>query len=97
MANYLNDGNRWTVIYQAVLKRGGGYDYRKLPFELVRFNTDTNPDAPEEIIPTGEREDYEGLGITATPTKPTEKVYERIWIVDGAAPFSQKTGFGAAE
>jgi hypothetical protein len=97
MANYLNDGNRWTAIYQAVPKKGGGYDYRKLPFELVRFNTDTNPDAVEEIVPSGEKEDYTGFGTAATPDKVTEKIYERIWIVEGAAPFSQKTGFGAAE
>jgi len=95
MADYAQSGNRWTAIYSVMTERGGSVTYRKLPFELVRFNVDTNPSATPVIVPCGE-DVVSGVG--ATPNKPnSDKIYEKVWFVSGEYPWSQKTSFGPAE
>ena len=94
MADYQQVGNRYTAIYLVVREKGDKYTYRKLPFELARFNVDTDPDAVETIVPTGENV-LSGTGDV--PNKQYgDKVYEKIWIVD-SIPFSGKTSFGPVE
>jgi hypothetical protein len=96
MADYLNTGNRWTAVYLVQRERGDILTYRKLPWEIVRFNVDVNPSAPEEIVPTGEDSSL-GYGTGATAVKdPESKIYEKIWIVDHL-PFNDKTSFGRPE
>lgn len=91
MADYQSNGNRWTAIYVLEVAHGrNSPTYRKLPFELVRFNVDTNPDAPEEIVPCGEDV------LNPNGDKSTEKIYEKIWIVDGY-PWHNKVWFGKPE
>ena len=51
---------------------------RRLPFDLVRYNVDQNPDAPKEIV----------LSVTHPDTK---KVFEKVWIVD-EVPFAGRRG-----
>jgi hypothetical protein len=91
MADYMQDGNRWTAIYLVVNGRGGNLTYRKLPFELVRFNADVTPGAEAVIVPCGED--------TLNPNgdkQNSDKIYEKIWIVD-SLPYAAKTSFGAPE
>ena len=101
MADYTQVGNRWTAVYAIERQSNGPNTYRKLPFELVRFNVDSDPDAKEVIVPDGDQfESFDNYGAGATPSnkqaKDDQKVYERIWIVDGI-PFAAKTSFGPAE
>lgn len=91
MANYEQSGNRWTAVYLVITERGGANTYRKLPFEIVRFNVDVDPDAPEEIIPSGQ-----DAFNPAGDKQNSDKIYERIWIVDNL-PYAAKTSFGPAE
>jgi hypothetical protein len=91
MSNYKQDGNRWTAVYLVERERGDILTYRKLPWEIVRFNVDTNPSAPEEIIPCGE-DSFNPNGDKQV----SDKVYEKIWIVDHI-PFEAKTSFGKPE
>ena len=78
MSNYSQSGNRYTAIYVRKPQRGGREDlYERVPFDLVRFNVDDNPDAPEEIIPIGS-----GDSVNPSGVKDSAKIYERIWIVD---------------
>jgi hypothetical protein len=94
MANYESSGNRWTAIYVANGIRGTEYStYTKLPWELVRFNVDSNPSATPEIVPDGEDRTLGGMGSTATSVKEPNRIYEKIWIVD-SVPFREKTSFG---
>lgn len=81
MADYSQDGNRWTAIY---LVEGDEppRTYKKLPYELVRFNVDQDPEAPTVIVPSG-------MGSPGA-----EKIYEKIWIVDHI-PWEGKVSFGA--
>ncbi len=52
MANYANDGNRWRMVFTRQPIHGQEKDnYVKAPFELVRFNVDTNPSAEAVIVP----------------------------------------------
>ena len=91
MANYEQDGNRWTAIYLVVREKGDKLTYRKLPFELVRFNVDTNPSAVEEMVPAG----VDNLNESGNKQN-SDKIYEKIWIVD-SLPFGAKTSFGKPE
>jgi len=91
MSDYKIEGNRYTAIYVIEPKHGGGQTYRKVPFEIVRFNVDANPSAPEVIVPTGE----DVLNVDGVKAD-HEKVYEKIWIVD-ALPFKAKTSVGPVE
>ena len=94
MANYLNEGNRWTAIYVANGIHGTEYStYTKLPWELVRFNVDSTPNAVHEIVPDGDDKGLVGAGTAATPVKEPNRIYEKIWVVD-AIPFREKTSFG---
>lgn len=98
MANYQAGGNRWTAIFVVERERGDVNTYRKLPFEICRFNADVDPDAKEVLVPTG-IDDYpsKGLGTDATPVRQeVDKVYEKIWIVD-SIPFKDKSWFGRPE
>lgn len=46
MADYKQGGNRYTAIFVIESERGGKKTYRRNPFDLVRFNVDSDPDAP---------------------------------------------------
>lgn len=73
MSNYEQSGNRYTAIF---LREADG-TYRRLPFDLVRFNVDDHPDQKREIVPRG---DDEG------------KVFEKVWLVD-QVPYAKKVSF----
>lgn len=88
MADYAQSGNRWTAIYVLRPRRGQEQgDYLKLPYELCRFNTDTNTGAIPVIVPDGEP----SAAITAEA-----RIYEKIWFVD-QTPFVSKVSFGNYE
>jgi hypothetical protein len=91
MSDYKQGGNRWTAIYLVQRERGDHYTYRKLPFEIVRFNVDDDHDSREVIVPCGE----DVLNPNADKQE-TDKIYEKIWIVD-SLPFREKTSFGKPE
>ncbi len=91
MSDYKQSGNRWTAVYLVVRERGDKLTYRKLPFEIVRFNVDENPSATEQIVPCGE----DVLNPTGNK-QDHDKIYEKIWIVD-SVPYKAKTSFGQAE
>jgi hypothetical protein len=94
MSNYESGGNRWTAIYAANGIHGTeNFTYTKLPWELVRFNVDSNPSATPVIVPDGEDSGLGGAGTAATPVKEPRRIYEKIWIVD-AIPYREKTSFG---
>lgn len=79
MANYDMSGNRYTMILVKVGVDGGGNKtYRRLAYDLVRFNVDENPNARPDIVPVGTTDD--------------NKIFERIWKVD-EIPFAKKTSF----
>ena len=83
MGDYKLKDARFTMIVVRLPKRNGekGRLYKVLPFELVRFNVDENPDAPQVIVPVGE----------GRPQK--DKIYERIWMTD-TVPYKDKVSFG---
>lgn len=91
MSNYNQSGNRWTAVFLVERERGDVMTYRRLPFELVRFNVDTNPSAPQEIVPNGVDAFNSG-----GDKQDSDKIYEKIWIVD-SLPFGAKTSFGRPE
>ncbi len=97
MADYKQSGNRWTAIFLVDDQHGKGDKlYRRLPFEICRFNVDTNPNAREVIVPIGEDV------LNADGTKADfSKIYERIWLVSGAEPYNPggtgKVYFGTPE
>jgi hypothetical protein len=82
MADYKQSGNRYTAIFVIESSKGGQDFYRRNPFDLVRFNVDTNPSAPQEIVPIGQVKG--NLGIGDTPLSETDKIYEKVWIVETA-------------
>lgn len=73
MSDYSQEGNRWIAIF---LKRPDGTLVR-LPYDLARFNVDTNPDAKPTLVP--------GLNDDG-------KIFERIWITD-SIPYRKKASF----
>lgn len=75
MSDYKQEGNRWTAIY---VRSGDGHV--RLPYDLVRFNVDTDPDSKPFAVPLGEGGD-------------SGKIYERIWKVD-EVPYQGKLSFG---
>lgn len=77
MADYRIQDARFTAIFVRKPQAGGTDLYERVPFELVRFNVDVDPDAPAFIMPIGERI-VQGSGIK--PDSP--KIYEKIWITD---------------
>ena len=88
MANYAQSGNRWTAIYVLRPIRGQEKtEYMKLPYEICRFNTDTDSAAREVIVPDGDQ----STAITAEA-----RIYEKIWFVD-QTPFVAKVSFGLYE
>ena len=88
MANYAQSGNRWTAIYVLRPIRGQEkMEYLKLPYELCRFNVDTDSSAPPVIVPDGDP----STSITAEA-----RIYEKIWFVD-QTPFAAKVSFGLYE
>jgi hypothetical protein len=76
MADYKQEGNRYTAIFVIESDRGGKKTYRRNPFDLVRFNVDTDPDAPQEIVPVGPQS---GVGLNDS-----DKIYENVWVVETA-------------
>jgi len=88
MADYTMAGNLWTSIFLLVPTRGtGNYTYRKLPYELCRFNADTNPSAVPVIVPDGDQ--------SVQPTA-DNRIYEKIWFVE-QTPYVAKVSFGKIE
>jgi len=91
MANYAQTGNRYTAIFVIEKDNSGGKLYKRAPFDLVRFNVDSNPDAEPEIVPLGVQESPPGTA--ATPPKPdTDKIYEKIWVVETMPYSASRTG-----
>lgn len=91
MSDYKQSGNRWTAVFLVQRERGDVLTYRKLPFEIVRFNVDSSPSAPEEIVPCG-ADEFSQSG----DKQDSDKIYEKIWIVD-SLPYASKTSFGKPE
>lgn len=85
MADYKQGGNRYTAIFVIESERGGKKTYRRNPFDLVRFNVDSDPDAPQEIVPVG------SLAGNAAGITESDKLYENVWIVE-TAPWSPGAG-----
>jgi hypothetical protein len=71
--NYDQEGNRYTAIYL----REAADRFKRLPFDVVRFNVDIEPNAPRSIVPSGNDHG---------------KVFEKVWIVN-EMPWSQKVSF----
>ena len=76
MSDYLNAGNRWTAIYVKKVQAGGECLWERAPFDLVRFNVDTNPASPAFIVPLG------GMTSESGVKQDIQKQYEKIWMVD---------------
>jgi hypothetical protein len=90
MANYEQDGNRYTLLVLREPQHGQEEPfYRILPYEYVRFNVDTNPGAEAVIVPTAPpNASRVNLG--------QGKLYERIQFVDQEPnKFSKDGAFSA--
>jgi hypothetical protein len=89
MPNYDNVGNRFTAIYVLHSNKGGQNPlYTKSAMEIVRFNVDENPSAPEEIIPVGQQ------NTTPKATRRQSKLYEGVRFLD-SEPWKGKHDFGS--
>ena len=80
MANYRMRDARYTSIW--VRETPPGVEPKRFtlaPFELVRYNVDSNPSAEPVIQPIGVQ-----FGTKKAVT--SQKVYEDVWFVD-AVPF----------
>lgn len=75
MSDYSKSGNRYIAIY---VKSGDG-TLTRAPYDVVRFNVDTDPAAQREIVPNVGHDDH-------------GKVFERVWIVE-SLPWAEKVGF----
>jgi hypothetical protein len=84
VADYTFIGNRYTAVYLLQARSGGKNTYIKAPFELVRYNVDADPSAPQYVVPLPETDD----GQVKSQKPDVEKIYEGIFIHDGAPPFS---------
>lgn len=81
MSEFKQSGNRYTMILVRHPQPDGTALFERVPFDLVRFNVDTDPDAEQLIMPVGD------VQISPTGAQPDgPKLYERIWIVD-TVPF----------
>jgi len=90
MADFRMQDARWTMVFTRKSMRGGGQQLERCGFDLVRFNVDIQPDAPQFICPVGDMAVSSNIGV-----KPdSDKQWENIWIVDGPQPYKQKTYFG---
>lgn len=79
MANYRMQDARWTMILVRRPQHGGDDLWEVAPFELVRFNVDSDPDAPQQVVPIGQS----NTAVTVGGTKQdSPKIYEKIWFVD---------------
>lgn len=90
MSNYATDGNRYTLVVLREYQHGQQEPfYRILPYELVRFNVDTNPSAEAVIVPNAPASSVKAsLG--------TGKLYEKILFVDQEPyKFSRDGAFSA--
>lgn len=66
MADYAQDGNRWTMVL--IRKQTpNGEAYERATFDLVRFNVDVDPTSAPAIVPVG---------------PDNGKLFERVWKVD---------------
>jgi len=82
MSNFLQSGNRWTMILLRLPQKDGSIFFQKVPFEIVRFNVDDNPSAQPQIVPDGPDLGVPG-GINSGGTSvDRDKIYENIWYVD---------------
>jgi hypothetical protein len=88
MADYKMENARWTAVYQRLPQAGGKDCYLQLPFELVRYNVDTNPSATPVIVPIATE-----ISSHTSSAANTRKIYEQVWIVD-SPPWSDKHNFG---
>jgi hypothetical protein len=78
VANYEMSGHRFTMVLVKHEGTAGGSLYRRAEFDLVRFNVDVDPDAPQEIVPVGATD--------------KDKIFEHIWKTENM-PFAKKTSF----
>lgn len=67
MADYKQEGNRWTMI---LIRRqiDGKETFERASFDLVRFNVDTDGNAEQFIVPVSGSD--------------KGKIFERIWKLD---------------
>ena len=82
MGNYATKDARYTAIYRREerVEKGGKQEvFFLVPFELVRFNVDQAGEQEQVIVPVGQQNE-------TPPNKDSEKIYEKIWIVD-VVPF----------
>lgn len=80
MGDYRLQDARFTMIIERRPQAGGKDLYVRLPFELVRYNVDTDPDVTPVIVPVA----ASSQSVPPSGTKPDEKIYENIWFVDAA-------------
>ena len=85
MANYRMRDARYTAIFvrETPISRPK-QRFVKVPFELVRFNVDVNPEAEQVIVPDAQR-------FSSPKDVVDEKIYENIWFVD-RTPFHVGSG-----
>ena len=92
MGNYATKDARYTAIYrreERVEKGGKREVFFLVPFELVRYNVDQAGEQDQVIVPVGQPvktpqpNTQTAAGIVEIDS---EKVYEKIWIVD-VVPF----------
>jgi hypothetical protein len=86
MADYKQEGNRWTMVLVRIKDEGNQTLVKRVPFDIVRFNVDTNPDAAPNIVPLGQPN-------ASSSDTDSDKVYEKIWFVD-EVPFRPGAGGG---
>ena len=82
MGNYATKDARYTAIYrrETRVEKGAKKEvFFLVPFELVRFNVDQAGEQEQVIVPIGQRQ-------SIAPNKESEKIYEKIWVVD-VVPF----------
>ncbi len=71
--DYHQSGNRYTAIF---VKAADG-TLKRAPFDIVRFNVDSDPGARRYLVPVG---------------MDAGKVFEKVWVTD-KMPWKKKVSF----
>lgn len=91
MTDYRIQDMRFTMIIVRTALAGGREEFERLPFDLVRYDVDVNPSAPQFIIGAGN--DFVAK-VDGGGSESAKKRYERIWIVDQAPFKAVQSGTG---
>lgn len=86
MANYANDGNRYTKILVRRPQHGAEDLFVEAPYELIRFNVDVDPSARAYVVPVG----FDAVNQIGTKNE-SPRIYEKVWITD-TLPWSPGQG-----